>query len=379
VKLRSRIERTVLLLAVVCAGGCGWPGPPLPPSLQLPKPINDLRATRKGNNVTLTWTVPARTTEGQIIHRQGPTRICRNIGATVSECANPVGEVAPQAAMPATKEGKPVTGSFTNTLAAALMQQNPTAILTYAVTALNDFGRTAGLSNQVQVPAAPTLPPPANFRGEVNRDGMLLSWSCPVVANIPSLEFFLRIYRQKEGAKAVKLADVDLKNCMEGGDRGSFDDRTLEWEQSYTYRATAVSQLSLGKKEECPPNEDSGVQCRATAEVEGEDTPEVKIFAHDIYPPSVPAGLQAVASGVGQPPFIDLIWSPVAEVDLAGYNLYRRKQGGAAVKINSELVKVPAYRDSDVKTGLRYSYSVTSVDARGNESARSEEASEALE
>jgi fibronectin type 3 domain-containing protein len=40
---------------------------------------------------------------------------------------------------------------------------------------------------------------------------------------------------------------------------------------------------------------------------------------------------------------------------------------------------VPAYRDSDVKPGVRYSYSVSAVDARGNESARSEEASEGLE
>ena len=126
-------------------------------------------------------------------------------------------------------------------------------------------------------------------------------------------------------------------------------------------------------------NENPGVECRATAEVEGDDTAEVKVFAHDIYPPSVPTGLQAVASGAGQRPFIDLIWSPAAEADLAGYNVYRGEPGSAAVKINSEIVKVPAYRDPDVKPGVRYSYSVSAVDARGNESARSQEASEGVQ
>src|SRR5262249_23537978 len=149
-------------------------------------------------------------------------------------------------------------------------QQNPTAMISYAVAALNDFGRTAGLSNQVQVPAAPTLPPPEDFRGEVTREGVLLSWSCPsapATSRVPSLEFFLRIYREKQGSKAVKVADLAWPNCQEG----TFLDRTLEWEQSYAYRATVVSQLALGRKQECSVNEPD-VECRATAEVEGDDS-----------------------------------------------------------------------------------------------------------
>jgi len=378
------LQRVAALLALICASSCGWPGPPLPPSLQLPKPVNDLRAARKGDQVILTWTEPTRTTERQSIRHPGPFRICRNLGQSIHDCGNPVGEIEPRRTPAAPVNGKSAPGaSFVDILSPDLTQQNPTAMISYAVAALNDFGRTAGLSNQVQVPAAPTLPPPQDFRAEVARDGILLSWSCPAVptaSRAPSLEFFLRVYRQKQGSNAVKLADIAWPNCgQEPNQSGTFLDRTLEWEQSYDYRATVVSQLSLGKKEECPPNEDLDVECRASAEVEGENTPEVKVTAHDIYPPSVPEALQAVASGVGQPAFIDLIWSPVTGSDLAGYNVYRRGQGGAAAKINTEMVKVPAYRDSDVKPGVRYSYSVSAVDARGNESARSEEASEGLE
>ena len=113
-------------------------------------------------------------------------------------------------------------------------------------------------------------------------------------------------------------------------------------------------------------------------EVEGDDTPAAKIFAHDVYPPGVPTGLQAVFSGAGQRPFVDLLWAPDTDADLAGYNVYRREEGGQPVKINTELLKTTAYRDIEVQRGKKYFYSVSAVDLRGNESERSEEASEAV-
>jgi fibronectin type 3 domain-containing protein len=98
-----------------------------------------------------------------------------------------------------------------------------------------------------------------------------------------------------------------------------------------------------------------------------------------VFPPTVPAGLQAVYSGPGQKPFIDLVWAPVTDADLTGYNVYRREEGETnPVKLNAELIKAPAYRDENVATQKKYFYSVAAVDVRGNESARSEEASEAV-
>jgi len=93
----------------------------------------------------------------------------------------------------------------------------------------------------------------------------------------------------------------------------------------------------------------------------------VRVVAHDVFPPSVPAGLQAAYSGEGQKPFIDLIWAPVTNADLAGYNVYRSETNGAAVKLNSGLLKSPSYRDSAVASGKTYTYAVSAVDVRGNE------------
>src|SRR5712691_13177681 len=114
------------------------------------------------------------------------------------------------------------------------------------------------------------------------------------------------------------------------------------------------------------------------AQVEGDDSPTVRIVAHDTFPPSVPAGLQAVYSGEGQKPFVDLIWAPVTDADLAGYNVYRHEADSTPVKLNAELVKSPSYRDSAVDSGKTYYYSVSAVDVRGNESSRSEETNETV-
>ncbi len=81
----------------------------------------------------------------------------------------------------------------------------------------------------------------------------------------------------------------------------------------------------------------------------------------------------------GQPPAIDLTWTPDVDRDLAGYFVFRRLQQeptSNAVKLNAQPVKAPAYHDTAIAPGNTYVYSVSAVDERGNESQRSEEASE---
>jgi fibronectin type 3 domain-containing protein len=58
--------------------------------------------------------------------------------------------------------------------------------------------------------------------------------------------------------------------------------------------------------------------------------------------------------------------------------VYRREEAATPVKINSDLIKSPAFRDTNVVPGQMYIYSVSAVDLRGNESPRSEEANETV-
>ncbi|MCX6624607.1 MAG: hypothetical protein NTY38_26810, partial [Acidobacteria bacterium] len=43
--------------------GCGYVGEPLPPALNLPNKVADLRATGRGGRIVLNFTIPAETTE----------------------------------------------------------------------------------------------------------------------------------------------------------------------------------------------------------------------------------------------------------------------------------------------------------------------------
>ena len=59
-----------------------------------------------------------------------------------------------------------------------------------------------------------------------------------------------------------------------------------------------------------------------------------------------------------------------------GYNVYRSTVSGSSyTKINSSLVTVLNYTDSNVQSGTTYFYVTTAVDSTGNESGFSNEAS----
>src|SRR5882757_7520977 len=120
---------TCLLLA-----SCAQTGPPLPPSLELPKPPSDLRAGRKGNKVTLIWSEPTRTTDRQTVRSVGPTRICRSLVAELKECGSPVAQVPPPPRP--SQPSQPPSLLFTDTLLPAIQEQNPTGDVTYAVEVL---------------------------------------------------------------------------------------------------------------------------------------------------------------------------------------------------------------------------------------------------
>jgi len=363
----------LLLGSLVGLSGCASIGPPQAPSLELPKPPTDLHAARKGNKVTLTWTIPERTTARQSVRYLGKTDICRSFAGALKQCETRVGEAAPPANFEKARRstGKKLTATFPDTLPSAIEQEQPTGFATYAVEVLNTAGRGAGISNQVRVPLAPALPPFEHFAAQTGGQGVAISWQCPSMAEGRSgFKYLFRIYRRLEsGAGETKIADVEATECADATPEQakvmtSFLDQTFEWENTYSYRGTVVSVVELAGK--------------PAVEVEGDDTPAVKVFAHDIFPPAVPSGLQAVFSGPGQQAFIDLIWTPVSDADLEGYNVYRHEAGGPAVKLNTEVVKTPAFRDAQVIAGKTYFYAVSAIDQRGNESARSEETSESV-
>jgi hypothetical protein len=360
-QMKPRAAKILLIVtAAVVAIGCGSPGVPLPPSLEVARPVTDLRASRKGDKVTLTWSPPTHTTEQRNISHGETVEVCRAF-TFIKQCGTPVARIPVPKPAP-TKTQKSGLETYTDQLQSNSASGQPTSNVYYAVAVLNHYGRSAGLSNQAQVPAVPALAPPENFQAQLTPDGVKLSWSSiPNPPNIRGLRFVYRIYRREAGTKADAVAgEVPVANDSSP----SFVDRGFEWEKTYEYRVTVVTKIG---------EVNGGEQ-----QLEGDDTSLVSVVTHDIFPPATPTALQAVFSGPGQKLFIDLVWTPNNEPDLAGYNVYRHEAGTQPAKINKEVVSSPAYRDTDVSAGHEYTYSVSAVDVRGNESSRSEEASEAV-
>ncbi len=90
----------------------------------------------------------------------------------------------------------------------------------------------------------------------------------------------------------------------------------------------------------------------------------------DLSPPVVPEGLVATSTESA----VSLSWEPTPDGDLAGYTLYRRREGHL---LYSTVVTVPqgqtTYSDVDVSPGTYYDYAVAARDAAGNESGLSHE------
>src|SRR5260370_22787910 len=161
-----RLSLGLLLLAasaLMGLTGCASIGPPLPPSLELPHPPADVRAVRKGDKFTFTWTIPARTMDRQSVRYLGRTRICRGPEAVLVMCGAAVGEVAPPADFTSAKEtgGKKLTASYVGSIWSGLdhdrKQSGAFEPATCSGEGLNRDERSRGPCNQVHGSRAGTV------------------------------------------------------------------------------------------------------------------------------------------------------------------------------------------------------------------------------
>jgi hypothetical protein len=261
----------------------------------------------------------------------------------------------------ALEEKRPEKATSTDSLT-NLLQQPASDFAVYQITSIGVRERKSETSNQVSVPLVRTAKPPASLQLGLSPEGVSVSfdpgWRVDLGNRLNS-QYVFRLMRTAEGSQdRVKITEVHPGNSAM-----AIVDRGIEWEKRYTYWITPVTYWQ-GEGEK--------------GEVEGEDSPSATILAHDTFAPATPHGLQAVYSGLPDQLFIDLTWAPNTEPDLAGYNVYRLAAGGQWNRVNSDLVKTPAFKDSTVQPGQQYSYSISAVDVRGNESARSEQASESV-
>jgi len=216
----------------------------------------------------------------------------------------------------------------------------------------------AGSSNSA-VPAP--LSPAKGLHAQVDVRGVYLIWENEIEDQDPSLKFDYRVYRREKGAsKRVAVPYLRAVLHTREGERWSGVDTGIEWEKTYSYSVTPVTRVY---------SRSGGL----ISEIEGDESTPIEITTHDVFPPAVPERLLALPSHIPEKGFVDLLWAPNTEKDIAGYNVYRREANGEAARINSVPMPMLSFQDTNVVAARTYFYSISAVDKHGNESARSPE------
>jgi hypothetical protein len=355
----SSTPALLALLVVSTMMGCGTPGAPEPPSLDLPAPVGNLSAARTGGSVHLAWTMPTRTTDHVALKHPITVEVCRAIENI--PCANIASfTLAPDAA-----------GVYADELPATLAQ-GPDRLLRYEVVLQNHAGKSAGPSNAAYSAAGPCPPALIGLSGQVRREGVLLSWQAVPEPGRPVLFRIERrlltttapaeAARSPLGPSAPAVDQTLVVHGRDGSDPGHALDNSALFGQQYQYLVQRAATLTLAGQ---------------SVKVQGPPSETIIVSTKDTFPPAVPQGLVAVADAADGA--IDLSWTPDSDIDLAAYYVYRREVHGSlpAQRIASVGTET-SLRDTGAQPEHTYAYSVSAIDQSGNESKQSDEVEETL-
>lgn len=415
-----RVAKACAVLAVaVCAVACGKKGPPMAPFVLIPAPVETISASRLGDDVFVTLTVPSTNIDASLpvdivkievfgyTGRVAPT-LARwpdlgEVVATIPIVTPPVDDdgmpIVPASAEPAgARPGGAVT--IRDRLTPDELVQGPVAVVDPQFAPLPVPGVTLPTVLQRFYMAIPF-----SQRGRTGPPGMQAGL---VLTRLPDRPFAVRASSTPAG--------VELTWEPSGGLLGFLLDRPLAPEPlpfgavaaptptvpqpvdasvppgptTYNvYRVMApdplvlasppVPESSPGQVEPPTPLNLAPVttvsmtddldfgrpRCYAVRARRGavlsEPSPPTCLTPIDVFPPAAPAGLAAVPSDGG----ISLIWEPSADLDLGGYLVLRQEAGDATLR---QLTDVPIgetrYRDTSVQPGTRYTYSVVAIDTQ---------------
>ena len=345
----------LLLTLPFAVTGCANPGPPKPPSLRLPAPAKDLRADRIGNEVHLSWTTSAETTDG----------IANKPPLSADICRDPL---LPSGPPPCTVvqhlSVTPGASSAADPLPPALLL-DPVHVLRYRVRLLNSSGHAADPSNIAFAAAGAAPASVVGLRAAASAAGTRILWS-PV--NSPAAAVLLARSTPPPAAQAQTAAKaasahprrnpsepVQLRAASQGPDPGGTLDPSSQRNLTYTYIAWRSRTVVTGGK---------------TLDLRSPDSPPLTLTVHDLTPPATPVGLEAIVDGLS----VDLSWEPDTEPDLAGYWVERIPASGDTSapspqpwqRLNPALIPAPSFRDTPPPGNPGYLYRVLAADTTGN-------------
>ncbi|MEO6805067.1 MAG: hypothetical protein ABI286_03405 [Edaphobacter sp.] len=387
-------------VVIACAVGCASPGPPRPPSLNLPEVVTDLSADRAGDVVELHWTTPEKTTDRLNIKDAMTAEVCRVAATTPSP--------HPSNCVAVTRLPVQPGPTHVEVALSADLTIDPPELLAYRVRILNAHGRSAGFSPEAFAASGVAPQPIDQLSATPTRDGAVLQWQQKDTSAAVELDRLIvgpngvvltepaqhKVATKSSSRPAIRKqpavsqkpvagtppkplltnspapVEVRLRTPPQSTDAGGTIDHTAQSGETYRYTAQRVRTVTLAGH---------------TLELRSIVSSPVTVVMRSIFPPHAPSGLEAVPGGAtAADRSIDLSWSPNTEDDLAGYIVYRQEidlkgvAAGTATRLNPIPVVGPAFRDQTAITGHRYAYYVTAVDTAGNESAPGDTVQETL-
>jgi hypothetical protein len=322
--------------------------------------VGDLSTTQAGPAIELRFTPPDVATDGELLTKPLEIEIFRSIASTSTKPgANPSAAQAPE--MPSapliTLKGTGLSRHAVNgkieyrdEVAPADFSRLVGSTLTFGVRGLTRGFRgrpiESALSNTAQITLLDVPRPVQGLAVEVTESALELRWTPPeeTMSGRPAGAIAgYRVYRSETGKPGSYRPVGEAREP-------SYGDAAFEFGHFYVYTVRVLAR------------EDGH-------SAESLDSTAVEVVPRDTFPPAAPTGLTGLyTSGA-----VELIWNVSTEPDLAGYNIYRREEGGHAERINSELLRSPLFHDTAFAPGPHSTYWVTAVDLSGNESPASAE------
>jgi hypothetical protein len=371
--MRRNLAVAAILLLIATLTGCAVPGEPTVRHRSVPESVHDLAAHQQGDAVVLRFTLPSKSAPRRASGESPTIEIYRGM---ISPGTGPAPEKSAAPRLVHTIAGDALGAyeqngalEFRDPLDPGELASLSGETLVYFVRTRASAKRASTDSNSVTLRVYPAPRPIDSLRATVMEDAIVLSWAAPPVMNggaagsEPVEVARYRVYRAEispDDAPGV-LADPakaklgqSLQLLGEPVQPG-YRDEHFTFGRAYFYTVRSVVQ--------------------SNSEVtESADSNPVVVLAKDVFPPAAPQELEAVINPATPEasPSIELVWAIGTEPDLAGYAVYRREQpDDVDQRVNTELLPVPAFRDTTVLPGHQYFYRVRAVDRAGNESALS--------
>jgi hypothetical protein len=363
--IRAAAFLTLAFCFAACAlsAGCAAPGDPVARRPVVPLPVTDLAARQSGDFFLLTFTLPERSMDRELLAEHPSIEIYRTElppgGIVTKQTVWRHAYLIPSEQVdPYLKAGRI---EFRDPITADDLARPPGSLVAYKIRTRAVKQKASADSNLFITRIFPAPEAPRDIRASVTETAVIVNWAdVPLPPGASSLAY--RVYRGEMESSAENpppdLSKAKLKAPLElagSSPSAEFRDEHFDFGKTYVYVVRASAQFGADNAESA-------------------DSAPAIVTPRDVFPPAAPTGLEiaTIPATPQAPAYVELSWAISPEGDLAGYSVYRSDTEDAlGERISTEILPSPTFRDMSVQSGRRYFYRVSALDRAGNESPRS--------